>query len=237
MLTWPAEIEYPDSSGYSLTMVDVTTRTQFGDGKSRTRRRAINAPTTLKCSWLLLNEQVQVLWDFYRDAVRMGSDSFIMPVWWAGAYHAQVVQFQGPPQDSYGSMFHSMIEASFTIEDRVGTSLWYDLALVDINTTRSLAALSNFRVPRIDIYVRVAADSGGTDTVSVGWSGDIDALVTPVDVTAIGHTKIVPGGANAGIELDGLAEVGPKTIQTLWTSTGGAPTVFDAVVIVPYKDT
>lgn len=240
---WPAEIYEPQRSGYSWQRADVTSRVPMGEGFSRNRPRASPgaAPTGLACSWLLPNYQEQLLDDLYSIVLRNGSDTLLMPVWTAGAFHAKRVLMKGPPKFGYHSPTHVQASAEFTIQDSMSNSLWVDFSVAadnlnEVITLREFPA-GSYRIPRVDVFVRTACNSGDSDVAIVGWDDNDDAILDDVVVETTGHFPITTQGAAAGgIDLGELVVLGSaKTLTAQWVSTGTAPTEGDFVLIIPYR--
>ena len=242
-IIWPAELEHPEPNGYSWQRVDTTSRVPMGEGFVRNRPRGTPgaAPAGLTCSWILPSEQEQLLDDLYSVVLRNGSDTLLMPVWTAGAFHAKNVLMKGPPKFSYVSREMTAAQAEFVVQDSMSNSLWVDFS-VDADNRNEVVTLKAFaagtyRLPRVDVFVREACNSGTADLVTVGWSDDSDAILDDVVVTATGHFPITTQGAGAGgVDLgDLIVAGGVKTLIAQWASTGTAPTTGDFVLVVPYR--
>lgn len=235
MLTFPTELPAPDPSGYKLTPADLTSRTEMSSGYSRTRPRATTGPTQLEAKWVMSNEQEALLGNFYRYALRQGSDSFLMPVWVGGIFHTQQVIFNGPPVSSYFSHTMWEVTATLTIINDLGPSAWVELLPADIGTDKSIVTLSSqFRVQRVDLFCREATDSSpNDDTVVVGYSN-----AKLVEATAFGtngvHTIVRSTSGTAGDDMGNLVTSVPKTLTARWDSTES--TTGNLVVIVFYRN-
>jgi len=238
-LDFPPEIGHPDPSGYKITIADVTVRSTMGSGYVRARRMAQNGPSGLEVSWTLSNDLVQVFDNFYTRGLNQGADACIMPVWVYGSFHNQRVLFQGPPTFTYVAYDRWNVSAKFTIMDDRGPTIWREINSVDDgDVVLNIGELTDpWRVFRVDIHVLVPPNSGTSDVLRVGiLSGDGEALVTDVDVSAHGSIYVKPGHANAGSGLNDLVAA-DNTITVKWNPTGTAPTQCHIVVVVSYRKT
>jgi hypothetical protein len=161
-----------------------------------------------------------------------------MPVWVDGFFHAQQTRFVEPPKESYVDVFHKRMSAKLMIVEDLGTSLWIELDVADINTARDVATLaSQFRVSRMDIFNRVAPDHGTTNLLRAGIGGTEEALLEDISIATSGHTAINTSHANAGSDFGNLISSSlPRTLNVKWTSTGTTPTVCDVLVVIPYTE-
>lgn len=78
---------------------------------------------------------------------------------------------------------------------------------------------------RVSVHVTVAFTSDGTDTLTVGWDSDTDAIMTSLDVSSTG---VFSGtlGANAG--YNGTAQ----QIEAYYVNSGSEPGAGKAIVIL-----
>lgn len=80
---------------------------------------------------------------------------------------------------------------------------------------------------RAHVHVTEAFNSDGTDTLTVGWDSDTDALVTSVDVSTTG-VKTLTLGANVG--YNGTAH----SVEAYYANGGSEPTTGKALVILEF---
>lgn len=81
----------------------------------------------------------------------------------------------------------------------------------------------------IDVHIQVteAFNSGGTDNVTVGWTGTTNALATDTDVATTG-IKTVTLGANVGYNAAG------QDVNAYYANGGTEPTTGKALVVVEF---
>ena len=93
----------------------------------------------------------------------------------------------------------------------------------------TLGALpTNAVVINVDVWVHDAFDSDGTDLLTVGYDGAVDAYVTALDVSAPG--VMTPGmGTSVGI-----VDATPRSVEAYYVNGGSEPTVGKAHIIVQY---
>lgn len=239
MLTWPIEINPPDPSGYALTPADVTQRTKMSQGYVRSRRVSINNPTGLTAKFLVGGEEEELIRSFYKVALRQGADAFLMPVWTGQAFHEQQVVFNAPPKSDYHSWQMWTVSADFTIINDLGPCIWKELTLTDKDTEVDISLVQDdFRISRVDIFVRVPPDSENTDTLRIGITGDGEAFVKDVDVSSAGTIHVKLSHEKKGDQL-GVLQTAAHTVTAKWKSNAGAagdePTQCDIAIIIPYS--
>lgn len=245
MLTWPSELPNPDSRSFNVKMIDTTIRTPMGKGHVRTRPQSKRSPTQIECNWSLSGAQEELLRNFYRVALREGSSSFLWPCPSGTGYHTQEVIFTEPPAISYVDPGEWVASGKLLVQDSFGPTFWLDLgytaavgdsvAIDDKNTDFTLGDLvGGDKVTRIDIFVRTAPNSGGGDSISVGFVGGSGAeLASAVSIGATDHVVIQQATLYDGGYMGDVLSV-PKTLKARWSSSGTPPTKGDMVVIVRY---
>lgn len=80
-------------------------------------------------------------------------------------------------------------------------------------------------VARVHVHVTEAFNSSGSDTLTVGYDADTDAIVTSVDVSTTG-VKSVTLGVDAG--YSGTA----RQLEGYYLAGGTAPTTGKAIIII-----
>lgn len=240
MLTWPNTLPLPQPDGYTLTPVDVTSRTQMGDGYFRTRRRALVAPYSVTANFRVDADQMEILRNFYEFAVRQGSDTFLMPIFIDGAYRTRQVAFQGAPKFDYETFIFWKATVAMAMPSGIATTLYRELSSIsaDANVSRVLGVmLTDFRIKHVDVFVRTAPNSGTSDTLDVGFTGSTDCFVSGLDIHSAGYTRVAVGHTAAGVSLDTLITAGGgHTLRCQWHSTGTAATDVDVLVMLPFLD-
>jgi len=82
-------------------------------------------------------------------------------------------------------------------------------------------------VINVRVHVTQAFDSDGTDEITVGYDGGVDAFMTALDVSTTGVKATTLG---SGVGYSGTA----RLVEAYYTAGGSAPTLGKALVIVEY---
>lgn len=80
-------------------------------------------------------------------------------------------------------------------------------------------------VLRAHVHVTEAFNSDGTDTLTVGWTGTTNAIVTSVDVSTTG-VKTITLGSNAGYNSTA------QKVRAYYANSGSEPTLGKAFVLI-----
>lgn len=100
--------------------------------------------------------------------------------------------------------------------------------IADSRQTVTLGTLpENAYIVRAHCHVTEAFDSGGTDTLTIGWDSDPDAITTSIDVSTTGQ-KICPFGVGAGFNSDS------REVKGFYTAGGSAPTTGKALLVIEF---
>lgn len=247
MIFFPAEMEHPEPDDYAWQPVNVTAQTPVGEGYFRTRNRAQPGaqvpPSTLHVSWLMPPEQEELLFNLYSIVLNNGADQMVMPVWFAGAFHAKKVLFKSPPSFKHVPFNKTRASADFVVQDRMSNALWarFSAQKGNFNTTLTLNTFtSTFTILRPDVFVSQAGNSSTSDKVTVGWSDDLDAIVDECDAQSEGHFPIRSIAAGEGGTALGVTQTGgslPRTLVARWIASGIAdPTEGEFVAVIPYRN-
>lgn len=256
MLTWPTELPNPDADAFKIVFADTVQRTQMDKGFVRARPTAKIAPTAIECVWRLSGPESRLLRDFFRYALRQGSDSFLFPCPMDDGYHTQRVLFTEPPEFQYVDPGEWTATGKLLIQEDFGPSQWVELFADathqdDVNSPISVIELPvAYKFDRVDVFVRVAPDSSVSDVLRVGWNDEDGtphhtALVVDLDLQVADGTHIAldstgahpPVGSQMGdwkYDTEDPSEF-PRTLVVKWISNdegaGDPPTKGDILVI------
>jgi len=93
---------------------------------------------------------------------------------------------------------------------------------------------ANAFVYRVDLWVKEAFDSDGTDLLTVGYDGTVDAYLTSIAVDSAGVREAVnETHANAGATV-GTVDSVSRAVEAYYTNGGTEPTVGKAYIAIHY---
>jgi hypothetical protein len=93
---------------------------------------------------------------------------------------------------------------------------------------------ANSFVYQVDLWVKDAFNSSGTDTLTVGYDASVNAYVTSIAVDSAGVREAInEAHANAGASV-GVVDATSRTVEVYYTNGGSEPTVGKAYVAVHY---